>query len=79
MVALVALVVALNVALNVALPALDIDLPSIGTPDIPGWVKSALHVKNWILLGIVVVFILIAGLGALDQGRKGDRPEGGEA
>jgi hypothetical protein len=46
------------------------DLPSISLPDLPGWVHTVLHVKNFALIGVVVLVIVGA---AVDQRRKAPR------
>ena len=61
-VAVIALV--LNVGLRV-LPLEDIDLPSLGLPDLPGWLK-------WVKNGVILLLIALAVVGAVqeDGGRR---------
>ncbi len=51
-------VIAINVLVRVV-PLPDIDLPSISFPDLPGWVHTVLQVKNWVLIGLVVVVVVV--------------------
>jgi hypothetical protein len=70
--ALVVLVIAINVLVLVlvrvaSLP--DVDLSGL---DIPGWVHTVLKVKNWVLLGVVL--LVIVGT-ALEEGRRRREPD----
>jgi len=75
--AFIAIVIVLNVVPRViGLP--DVGLPSISFPDLPSWLGTVLHVKNWILGGLLVVVVVCVGLDQLDKHRDGERPEAQE-
>ena len=58
--ALLVLVVLLNVLPRlVSLPSIDapaLALPDL--PDVPGWVRKLVKIKNWVLLGIAVLVVV---------------------
>ncbi len=58
--ALLVAVVVLNLLPRlVSLP--PIDLPSVGLPDlpdVPGWVRKLVKIKNWVLIGIAVLAVV---------------------
>ena len=47
----------------------DVGLPSISFPDLPSWLGTVLHVKNWILGGLLIVVIVCVGLDQLGKHR----------
>ena len=72
--AFVAVVILLNVVPRLTgMP--DLGLPSISFPDVPGWMETVLHVKNWILGGLLVVVVVCVGLDQLDKRGKAGRAE----
>jgi len=64
-------VIVINVLLRV-LPLPDIDLPSISLPDIPGWVRTVVKVKNWLLIGVVLLVIAGAAVDQFDKRNKSE-------
>jgi len=67
--AFAAIAILLNVLPRVVgLPSLD--LPSISFPDLPSWLGTVVHVKNWILGGLLVVVLACVGLDQLEKHRK---------
>jgi len=74
----IAMFVAIAIILNVlprvvGLPSFD--LPSISFPDLPSWLETVLHVKNWILGGLLLVVVACVGLDQLDKHRNPERLE----
>ena len=61
-------VIVINVVVRL-LPLPGIDLPAISLPDLPAWVDTALKVKNWVLIALVVA--IVVGF-AIDERRKRD-------
>ena len=73
-IALIAIVLVLNVLPRVVgLPS--IDLPSFSLPDLPSWLGTVLHVKNWILGGLVAVVLVCVGLDQLEKHRSPEHDE----
>jgi len=68
-------VIVVNVLVRLV-PLPDIDLPSISSPDVPAWIDTAVtwvhwivKVKNWLLAGIVAVFIVLLAIDELEKRR----------
>ena len=41
-------------------PVPDITLPSVSLPDLPGWLRTVLKVKNGIVIAVVVTVVVTA-------------------
>jgi hypothetical protein len=60
-------VILVNVLLRVV-PLPDVDLPAF--PDVPGWIHTVVQVKNWLLIGVVV--LVLVGIALEDSRRRRD-------
>jgi hypothetical protein len=73
--AVLVLAVLLNVVPRVvSLPSLDVpsfDLPNL--PEVPGWIRKLLKIKNWALIGIAI--LVVAGFVAeeIEKHRRGTK------
>jgi hypothetical protein len=71
--ALLAVVILLNVVPRlVTLPALDV--PALGLPDVPevpGWVRKLVKLKNWALIGIAILVLIGFVADEIEKRRRG--------
>jgi uncharacterized protein involved in cysteine biosynthesis len=72
-VVLVAVIVLHVLARVLSFPSLDIGVPDL--PDVPGWVRKLLKIKNWALLGIAILVVIGFVAGEIEKHRAG-RPPG---
>ena len=71
--AVLVLAILLNVVPRVV-PLPSLDLPSLGIPDlpeVPGWARTLLKVKNWLLIGIAVVVVIGFVADEIEKHRRG--------
>ena len=60
----------------VSLP--PIDLPSLGLPDlpdVPGWVRKLVKIKNWVLIGIAVLVVVGFVTEEIEKHRRRERTD----